>query len=523
MTTQKYSRLFSYFYIASFFLFHLSTLTIYPLVHSDETWLAGLSMTYMKARSIFVTEPFFDLMPRQAHAIKSLFHLVQIPFIHFFGYDLFSVRFISLLAGTLILIMMHIYLHRRFTSPIMNTLCLIFFSLNIQFIYASHFARQEIILFAILTLLYVLYRTSKLTPVTKIWVVGILSGISIGIHPNAFIVAVMLFPIILSDGIFHIIKYRLVVLYGFILSFFAILYTLISLIGNSGFFKDYWNFGATLGVNADPFIRFKHFIEFFLKLYTQNSGTYYLPDLRYLLILGSVVIIISIILLITSYKYPQKSTVIYYRDGLTMTLGFLLSLFIIGRYNPTSILFVMFPLSILLFELMSSAFIKPRWSYGIILVLIIINISMNVHEFENIKLADYNRYEKELQNHLPKEAIVLGNLSSGFVFKDYVFYDIRNLAYLEDLSLETYIRDRNIDTIIYYESYDYIHRNPQWQILYGSDEGYYHELEEILSNYGSPLHTFEDAYYGTRIIRYMGDYPWKVIVYHIDLPAIDQK
>jgi 4-amino-4-deoxy-L-arabinose transferase-like glycosyltransferase len=493
------------------------------LVHSDETWLAGLSMAYMKARSIFVTEPFFDLMPRQAHAIKSLFHLIQIPFIRFFGYDLFSVRLISLLVGTLILVLIYIYLNRRFSNPVMNTLCLVVFSLNIQFVYASHFARQEILLFTLLILSYGLYRTSTLTPVKRILIMAIIIGIGIGIHPNAFIIAVMLFLVILSDGILHVIKYSLVLIYGLIVSFFAIFYTLISLIGNPNFFKDYWNYGATLGVDANLFMRFIHFIEFFIKLYTQNSGTYYLPDIRYILFLGSVLIFISIFILATSYRNHQKRNVTYFRDGLTLTFGFLLSLLIIGRYNPTSVLFIMFPLSILLFELLSTAYIKPRWSYGIILVFITINMSMNYHEFENVKLADYNHYEKELQNHLPKDAVVLGNLSSGFIFKDHVFYDIRNLAYLDDLTLETYLRDRKIDTIIYYESYDYIHRNPQWQILYGSDEGYYYTLLQILSDYGTSLHAFEDAYYGTRIIRYMGDYPWKVSVYHIDLPATDQK
>jgi len=70
--------------------------------------------------------------------------------------------------------------------------------------------------------------------------------------------------------------------------------------------------------------------------------------------------------------------------------------------------------------------------------------------------------------------------------------------------------------VIYYEEYDYIHRNQQWEILYGDDEIYYNELNEILLNYGSVLYEFEDMDYGTRIIRYMGEYPWKVTIYHLD-------
>jgi hypothetical protein len=53
------------------------TLTVFPAVHSDEAWLAGLSRAYLDQASVTVTEPFFDLFPRQPHAFKMLFHVLQ--------------------------------------------------------------------------------------------------------------------------------------------------------------------------------------------------------------------------------------------------------------------------------------------------------------------------------------------------------------------------------------------------------------------------------------------------------------
>ncbi len=71
--------------LALFFLFGILTLTRYPFVHSDESWLAGLTRAMMEEGSPAVTEPFFDLKPRWPHGIKILFHLLQTPILACFG------------------------------------------------------------------------------------------------------------------------------------------------------------------------------------------------------------------------------------------------------------------------------------------------------------------------------------------------------------------------------------------------------------------------------------------------------
>jgi hypothetical protein len=83
-----------------FFLLNLLFLTKYPFVHSDESWLAGLTRNMMQSHSFAVTEPFFNLKIRYPHAIKLLFHLLQMPLLSLFGYRIVSVRLLSLLAGS---------------------------------------------------------------------------------------------------------------------------------------------------------------------------------------------------------------------------------------------------------------------------------------------------------------------------------------------------------------------------------------------------------------------------------------
>ena len=78
--------------LALFFLFGILTLTRYPFVHSDESWLAGLTRAMMEEGSPAVTEPFFDLKPRWPHAIKILFHLLQTPVIAGCGYSMGRLR-----------------------------------------------------------------------------------------------------------------------------------------------------------------------------------------------------------------------------------------------------------------------------------------------------------------------------------------------------------------------------------------------------------------------------------------------
>ncbi len=90
-------------YIGLYFILNLFTLTAFPLIHSDEAWLAGLTNDYIRHKTVFVSESFFDLMPRTVHTLKSFYHLLQIPIVQLLGNTAFSIRLLSLIAAVVTL------------------------------------------------------------------------------------------------------------------------------------------------------------------------------------------------------------------------------------------------------------------------------------------------------------------------------------------------------------------------------------------------------------------------------------
>ena len=177
-------------YSIVWFMLNLLILTDYPFMHSDEPWLSGLSRQMMAEGRPDVTEPFYDLYERHPHAIKILFHLGQSFFIKILGYSLFSVRFFSLTGGFLCLTGIY-YFFKNLTgserSEWFSLVMTIWFSLDIQFIYASHMARQEIFLLLLMILSCVILQRGKGYPHAA--VSALLIGTAAGIHPNAFLIA----------------------------------------------------------------------------------------------------------------------------------------------------------------------------------------------------------------------------------------------------------------------------------------------------------------------------------------------
>ena len=168
-------------YIFVSFLF----LDDFPFVHSDETWLGSLSNEMLEKATIRTTEPAFDLYPRNPHAIKLIFNFIQIIFIQLFGFSIRNLRLISLIFSMLSAGLLGRIIYRHTQSRWITMSIFIAFIINVQFIYVSHFARQEsLILF--LLLLNIDYLASH--PEPKPLFSGIISSIAIGIHPNSFII-----------------------------------------------------------------------------------------------------------------------------------------------------------------------------------------------------------------------------------------------------------------------------------------------------------------------------------------------
>ncbi len=112
--------------------------------------------------------------------------------------------------------------------------------------------------------------------------------------------------------------------------------------------------------------------------------------------------------------------------------------------------------------------------------------------------------------------VVLGNLNTIEAFKGQRFYDIRNLAFLEEngITIGDYIKERGITLILIHEEMEYIRNtSPTWDFLYGSS--YMDDLFRYISENTELIGEFENPLYAMRISRYSGTYPWKTRIYRV--------
>lgn len=501
-----------------YFLLSISFLTKFPFIHSDESWLSGLSRNYVDKGTPITTEAFFDLLPRFPHAIKIIYHYIQAIFIKAFGYNVFSIRLMSLIFGILALIMFYKLAHKITRSKTFSIIIMSFLAFDIQFIYASHFARQEIvILFLLISSVYISInknlRYSKYSEYLNDIMIGIITGLSIGIHPNSFFIAVSIGFIYLYKIYFvKCAKLKDLLLYAFVTAIFAAIFVGISLYFDSEFFYNYKNFGSQFGVFYDTGSKITQIKDFYLKLYYGVSGTYYTPNVKFQLLLFPMIILISIILKIKTI-YTETSTNIGFM--LVIILGINITYMIIGRYNQTSIIFI-FPFCYLLLGIILLEMnIKFR---NVILITIIfaliITSVINVLPFLN---DDYDKYISNIEKVVGPNNKVLANLNAEFYFDNDHLVDYRNLHFLKDnnISFSEYLNKRNIKYIIYPEEMDFIYgRRPVWNGIYGNLYYYYDDMKAFLDNNCELIHEFYSPY-AMRIVRYMYKQPWKVKIYRV--------
>ena len=566
-------------FLIVWFVINLLLLTRFPHAHSDEAWLAGLSRAIWETGSLRTTEPFFDLFPRQPHMMKLLYHLLQAPLLTLPGPPLFWARLPSLLAATAALAILYRSSLRRFGPGCLALMIPVAMGFHVQFLYSAHFARQESVLVFLLILADDLYdRTAK----TKwFWVVPFLIGLGAMLHPNAFLLASILGSRLLGDMLSGRLPARKLLPFISILAGWALLLIAGSVLLNPSFFTAYRAFGTSLSVDASLGSRWQHFIHYFYKLYHQISGTYWLADIRgWFLTAGlAVPVAISLLLQRSRTRQQKRDPLATHTDlqgltaGVSGLFGFLAGMLIIGRFNPTAIIFALPSLFRLLAHLIHVCMQMPvnpekrmawlpRYSriagrfMGLALLgYAIVGGIMATYGFlmpgspqgtwqrnpsgHLLGNPQLETYLTNVRDSLPSDAVVLGNLSAGFALDGVPFYDIRNLAPAGGFTPDAaaYLAQRGINTVLWYEEYDYLIRNPQWRILYESEpdtadmavpesvssgSGFLPGLREVLDHHGTVIHQFEAPVYGTRIIRYMGDTPWQVTVFRIDPATISE-
>ncbi len=519
-----------------FGIVNLLTLTKFPLMHSDEAWIGGLTRHMMQEGSLLVTEPFFDVFPRSLHLIKIGFHLLQMPFIFLGDFSLFALRFLSL-AFSLLCLFLILAIYKTWQEPTKKTtslqeamIMLAFMSHTIFFL-AARFARQEMVLLTLFLLVFLTLlrlanqnnpttnNQTRYTLIITLWI-----GLAMTIHPNSLLLAI-------SAGLGYLyliwikkINWRQICLLISLVAIYATILLLGSLYINPDFLNGYLSYGQTLGVQNSLIDKILQFPLYYQKIFQQIGATYYLPNIKILLTLlfmsTTVGLIISIYSLTKNshwHSLPKEMANIM----LTIfILGIHAGLILIGRYNTQYILFPM------VFSLMQTLLIVDmiiekinihyqKWMFTGFMSLLIFLQFFNL--FNNIKehpQHDYPSYLNELASVLNPHTKTLGNLNAGFFFDDEALMDIRNLAFLpENMTVAQYLEKNDIQAIVWLEEMDYIYRNPDpWTILYGPMD-YIPPLRTIIEKDYELTHQFESPGYGMRIIRYLDGYPWQVKVY----------
>ena len=517
MLDQK-TRTFDYLvigYILCYFFVNFLFLEGFPFVHSDEAWLSGLTRNMVDKGSFGVTETFFDLKPRYPHGIKILFHMMQMIMLKFFGYQIGSFRLLSLLFGCISLLLFYLLLKvitGRSALPLAGCILL---SVDIQFLYAAHFARQEIILTALILLCLLLIVNRKYV------LAGVVTGLSIGIHPNSFLIAAMCAVILFPSGFSSLLdreRRRPIFRYTAVVSGFAAVFTGISLYLDRRFFQHYLEYGnSEFEIGAPVWYKLAELPYFIQKLWHQVSGTYYVPDIRAELILFGLVLAGGFfILLRSSSNQSLNEAVALLMKGIT---GILLGMVMIGRYNQTSIVFL-FPLflALLVVELEWAVSERSaettdwigshrlRWAAGVLMAGLIFGLgSSSFFQIRPWLDKTYDAYLEDISRAVLPEEKVLANLNCDYYFENGKLLDYRNLAYLKEnrLTVADYIENNQIEYIILSDEMDFIYsQRPVWNIIYGNPR-YMEELRSYTKEHCSLVGSFVNNTYGIRIVPYM--------------------
>jgi len=494
--------------ILVYIILSIFSLIYFPSMHSDEGWLASLSRSIYFEKNIAAGEDFLHEVKSNPHAIKILFHLIQIPFIYI-SYSLVSVRVLSLIAAGITLWFLFKTALILFKKQIFAVMFIILIALDIEFIYISHFARQEIIILLIFSIcLYLFFKPIKKWKIKNDILIGSILGISIGIHPNIFII---IFSFIILYLFYSIINHKknrseypsfsnLVILI-ITLTLFGLTYIGISFLMNPDFLSKYINFGSSVGVTKPFIIKVLKLPRFFKKMFFRIEGTYYLPDIRPQMLLFA---LSFLILIPVSIFYKNKRIIIF--SGQSLFLGILSGILIIGKYSPPSIIFIFIPGYFLFFILMTTLIKSTKGLLSICSILIFSTSVFSLFQVLPFINVNYNSYIKKIKTYIPENSKTLANLNTIFAFSYDELYSYRDLTVLNaEFGFSDYIEKYKIRYIIYSEELKIIFdERPVWNTMYGNIYPWYPDMMGFIKTSCIEITNWNEPVFGMRITSYQG-------------------
>ncbi len=493
-------------YLILWLALNLLFLDRFPFMHSDESWLSGLSRAMM-TQGLGVTEPFFDLLPRYPHAIKILFHTLQMGFIAVFGYGLFPVRLISLLfgAGTLFFVYKLALLLTGKKAGAFAVMVLL--SLDVQFLYASHMARQDIIIaFGIIAVLYYIVNNIFCWGPKNDIVTGAILGSLVGVHPNSLLAALCAGALYLYFMAVKKLRLRNLLWLVGITAMGATLFAGISLLFDPAFFSHYARYGSELGATLSLPQKLAGLPAYYAKLFLRVGSTYYLPPIQLQLFVFGISVIAGAV-----WSFFRRDILRLILPVVAVNVGLVL----IGRYSQPGVI-LLFPLCYLLaYYLVSLAAWRGKWIpaalYGVAALLVTV---LAVAPCLN---SDYKDYLANIRSMVPENARTLANLNAEYAFDNVALIDYRNLAYLEEngMMFEDYMQQKEVEYIVYHEEMDFIYTNrPVFNILYGNLSPYYEDMQRFLRERCLLIGSFTSPY-AMRIVQYNQREAWDVRVYRV--------
>lgn len=523
--------------LGAYALFSLWSLSWFPFVHTDEVWLASLTRSMVSERSLAATESFFRLTPRYPHAIKTLWHLLQMPFVAV-SFSHVAARLPSAIAGLLGVAAVWGILKRLGVSSVLAAAGAAALAIDIQYLYISHLARQEaVVVGAMLAAILLIVHTRRS------WQAALVVGALTVVHPNALIAALAVAPWVLLTRR----PLRELAIAVAIVCAAGVAAIGASLVMDPDFLPHYRAFGDAVGVGDSPLRRLLNLRRFGETLLTQRAGTYYLPPIAPQLWLVATLMPAAGIAALaeiwrgsaervaagctTEQARANESLVTPVTpptvSGLPAASALLVvfGLVAIGKYSPPSAVLLL-PWLYLAVPLVCTALFRSERvrrrvgiaTMGVLIAILVGQLTVELPrwrpgpdgrgDFARLSRAISGAIEKaeqaeraEANATRPGEGTILAGLGAGFAVPHDRLMALHDLAALSG-SLEAALRAQNVTVaILPREELDLIWQNrPVWNDVYGNPVHFYPELRAILEQYGTFVTAIPASVYGMRLI-----------------------